>query len=309
MPDSFYFPVYMGLLTLEHRERIGPAIWEFLWLISKVTKEVQEEGETLGIVLGGRPVKLAEIASEIGGSERTVKRNIARLKDEGYIETIRVPHGEIYKVRKSKKFFHKNRSAKNGTSLDEREDKNGLSHDERSAKNGISEQREVPFLSERSATCGPSNKDIKDIKNITDRKIDDDDYIGNDRTIDQSFQLIANRYIQRRGKGLSLSSKDEAAIEKLLQEQIPMDDILKLMDQVFDEYEPKFNGDEIHSFEYVRKVLLSKYHEQKEGEGTDGTTIRKHYRGVSRPSAEGGKTYEQILREAEAARRAWGWKG
>lgn len=55
-------------------------------------------------------------------------------------------------------------------------------------------------------------------------------------------------------------------------------------------------------------MLLSKYREQKEGEGTDGATIRKHYRGVSRPSAEGRKTYEQILREAEAARRAWGWK-
>ncbi|OQP08490.1 hypothetical protein B1691_15040 [Geobacillus sp. 47C-IIb] len=309
MPDSFYFPVYTGILTPEHRERIGPAIWEFLWLISKVTKEVQEEGETLGIVLGGRPVKLAEIADDLGSSERSVRRNITRLKEQGYIESIRAPYGEIYRVRKSKKFAYHNRPDKNGLSLNERVAASDLSGDKRVAKNGRSESREWPLLSQRSATSGLSNKDIKDIKNITDRKIDDDDYIGNDRTIDQSFQLIANRYIQRRGKGLSLSPKDEAAIEKLLQEQIPMDDILKLMDQVFDEYEPKFNGDEIHSFEYVRKVLLSKYHEQKEGEGTDGTTIRKHYRGVSRPSAEGGKTYEQILREAEAARRAWGWKG
>lgn len=150
-------------------------------------------------------------------------------------------------------------------------------------------------------------QEIKNINKDLNKNIDDDDDIGNDHA--QSFQLIANRYIQRRGKGLSLSPKDETAIEKLLQEQIPLDDILKLIDQVFDEYEPKFNGDEIHSFEYVRKVLLSKYHEQKEGEGTDGGTIRKHRRGISRPSAEGGKTYEQILQEAEAARRAWGWKG
>ncbi|WP_432199261.1 DNA-binding protein [Anoxybacillus gonensis] len=137
---------------------------------------------------------------------------------------------------------------------------------------------------------------------LSNKEINDDD-IGNDHT--QSFQLIANRYIQRRGKGLSLSPKDETAIEKLLQEQIPLDDILKLIDQVFDEYEPKFNGDEIHSFEYVRKVLLSKYHEQKEGEGTDGGTIHKHRRGVGRPAKE-GKSYEQALRELEAARRAWG---
>jgi DNA-binding MarR family transcriptional regulator len=302
MPESFYFPVYSGLLTAQHRERIGPAIWEFLWLVSKVTKEIEEEGETWGIVLGGKPVKLAEIAAELGESERTAKRNIARLKDEGYIETVRAPYGEIYKVRKSKKFVHKNRSAKNGTSLDEREDKNVTSHDERWDKNGTSEEREVPHLSKRSAKNGTSNKDIKDIKNI----INDDDYIGDENMPhDSTFQLIADRYIQRRGKGLSISPKDETAIEKLLQENIPLDSILKLIDKVFDEYKPKFDGDEIHSFEYVRKVLLSKYYEQK-GEGiTNGGTVHKHRRGVSRPAKE-GKSYEQILREAEAARKAWG---
>ena len=117
MPDSFYFPVYTGLLTPEHRERIGPAIWEFLWLISKVTKEVQEEGETLGIVLGGRPVKLAEIADDLGSSERSVRRNITHLKEQGYIESVRAPYGEIYRVRKSKKFAYHNRSAIFGHSL------------------------------------------------------------------------------------------------------------------------------------------------------------------------------------------------
>jgi DNA-binding Lrp family transcriptional regulator len=294
MPESFYFPVYSGLLTAQHRERIGPAIWEFLWLISKVTKEIEEEGETWGIVLGGKPVKLAEIAAELGGSERTVKRNIARLKDEGYIETVRAPYGEIYKVRKSKKFVHKNRSAKNGTSLDEREDKNVLSHDKRWDKNGTSEQREVPHLSKRSAKNGTSNKDIKDIKNI----INDDDYIGNDNmTHDSGFQLIADKYIQRRGKGLSLSPKDEIAIEKLLQENIPLDSILKLIDKVFDEFEPKFDGDEIHSFEYVRKVVLSKYHEQKGGNTADGNAVHKHRRSNGRSAKEGserGRTVPSI---------------
>ncbi|PIC05562.1 DnaD domain protein [Anoxybacillus flavithermus] len=38
---------------------------------------------------------------------------------------------------------------------------------------------------------------------------------------------------------------------------------------------------------------------------TDGT-VRKHRRGVGRSAKEGGKSYEQVLREAEAARRAWG---
>ena len=145
-------------------------------------------------------------------------------------------------------------------------------------------------------------QEIKNINKDLNKNIDDDD-IREAHMTDRSKRVIANKYIQRRGKGLSLSPKDEEAIEELLREPIPLDDILILIDQVFDEYQPKFNGDGIHSFEYVRKVVLSKYHQK--GEGTDGGTIRKHRRGVSR-SAKEGKSYEQILREAEAARRAWG---
>ena len=155
----------------------------------------------------------------------------------------------------------------------------------------------------------PGNSTPQEIKNINKnlKKNNDDDYIGDDNmTHDSGFQLIADKYIQRRGKGLSLSPKDEMAIEKLLQENIPLDSILKLIDKVFDEFEPKFDGDEIHSFEYVRKVVLSKYHEQKGGNPADGNAVHKHRRGVSRSAKEGGKTYEQILREAEAARKAWG---
>jgi phage replication O-like protein O len=40
--------------------------------------------------------------------------------------------------------------------------------------------------------------------------------------------------------------------------------------------------------------------------GDTHDTVHKHRRGVSRPAKEGGKSYEQILREAEAARKAWG---
>ncbi|MDZ7370235.1 MAG: replication protein [candidate division KSB1 bacterium] len=44
-------------------------------------------------------------------------------------------------------------------------------------------------------------------------------------------------------------------------------------------------------------------------EEVNNREVHKHRRGISRPAKEGGKTYEQILREAEEARRAWGWKG
>ncbi|WP_259347227.1 DnaD domain protein [Niallia taxi] len=140
-------------------------------MISKTTKEMKDdEGETWGIVLGGKPIKMSEIAEEIGSSERTVKRNISRLKDLDYIDSTRAPYGEIYKVKNSKKFV-KNRQAKNGTSQTKRSAKSGTSEEERSAKNGISEGRDVPHLSKRSAKNGTSNKIKKDKEISNDKEV------------------------------------------------------------------------------------------------------------------------------------------
>lgn len=111
MADSLYSPIHIGLLTPNHVEKIGPAIWEFLWLVLRTTKETVENGETIGIVLGGRPIKNAEIAEELGYSLAKVERNISKLKNHGYIITKRTPYGNIFKVRNSKKFY-KNRTLK-----------------------------------------------------------------------------------------------------------------------------------------------------------------------------------------------------
>ncbi|NUK29492.1 hypothetical protein HT574_05110 [Parageobacillus sp. VR-IP] len=284
MPESFYFPVYSGLLTAQHREKIGSAIWEFLWLIFKVTKEVQEEGETWGIVLGGRPVKIAEIVADLGGNERNIRRNLAKLKEYGYIESKRAPYGEIFRVRKSKKFVH------------QRPDKSVLSDTERSDKNDHSSPTDRTFFVGRSDKNVRCNKDIKDIKNIKEEE---------DRMNQSDFQLIANKFIQRRAHGFDLSPEDELAIHRLLGDNIPIDIILKYIDEIFDEYEPKHRLDYIKSFKYVEKVILDRYFGQKGEEKTNGGPVHKHRRGVSRPAKE-SKSYEQILREAEAARKAWG---
>ncbi|MCL6615837.1 MAG: DnaD domain protein, partial [Anoxybacillus ayderensis] len=49
------------------------------------------------------------------------------------------------------------------------------------------------------------------------------------------------------------------------------------------------------------------FHRKREEVGNH--EVHKHRRGVSRSAKEGSKSYEQVLREAEEARRAWGWKG
>lgn len=292
MPESFYFPVYSGLLTAQHRERIGPAIWEFLWLISKVTKEIEEEGETWGIVLGGKPVKLAEIAAELGESERNAKRNLARLKEEGYIDAIRAPYGEIYKVRKSKKFAHKNRRDKNVPSLDEREDKSVLS-----------EQREGTNLSERWDENVPSNKDIKDIKEIINKEINKEDDEG-----------IVERILDLLQKSKILEKDD---ITEFLREDIQ--DVIDNFgfanpeEMITEAIKDAARGNgKTWKFVYKklnawRKQGIRTLEDLEKGDNHD--PVRKHRRGVGRPAKEGGKTYEQALREAEEARRAWGWKG
>jgi DnaD/phage-associated family protein len=160
MPNVLYFPTHIGLLTPEHRERIGSALWEFLWFISKTTREFQEGEELLGIVLGGVPIKYIDIAKDLGASESTVKKHVAKLKKYQYIESKRTPYGEIYYVKNSKK-FKKNRQTKNG-----------LSENERQTKNDLSEDRDRPKMVERQTKNGLCNKDIKDIK---EKDIKDDD--------------------------------------------------------------------------------------------------------------------------------------
>jgi hypothetical protein len=49
----FYITVSNGLLKDDHRKRIGSAVWEFMWLIDKITR-IDEDGK--GWVLGGKPI-------------------------------------------------------------------------------------------------------------------------------------------------------------------------------------------------------------------------------------------------------------
>lgn len=170
MSKGRFFPTHDGLISPDHREKIGSALWEFLWMISRTTKEITEDGEIIGVVLGGKPVKVSEIVEEAGGSERTVKRNITKLKEHGYVSSKRTPYGEIFYVSNSKKFKN-NRSAKSGTS----------------EKKGEVPKvyREVPNLSERSAKSvqrdaksGTSNKDIKGYKGYKDIYVEIIDYLN-----------------------------------------------------------------------------------------------------------------------------------
>ncbi len=100
--DKPSHPIYVwnGILESKHRKKIGPACWEFLWCLDRITKE--KEG--VGIVLGGKPVTYAEIAQDFGVSEKTIQRHMERLTREGYITGILTPRGYSLRVANSCKF-------------------------------------------------------------------------------------------------------------------------------------------------------------------------------------------------------------
>jgi hypothetical protein len=92
-------PVWNGIL--DHRERIGGAIWEFLWCLDKVS--VEKDG--VGMVLKGTPVKLEKIVAGIPGSDyETVRLHMITLEEHKYIRRRRTPYGFVIEVLNSKKF-------------------------------------------------------------------------------------------------------------------------------------------------------------------------------------------------------------
>jgi len=95
---SFAIPVWNGIF--EHYGRIGEALWEFLWCVDGITKEV----EGVGLVHGGAPVKLERIVCDLNGDKETVRRHLKKLEAERYIEVRRTPYGQVIKVLNSRKF-------------------------------------------------------------------------------------------------------------------------------------------------------------------------------------------------------------
>lgn len=93
------FYVSEGLLAPEHYKRIGPAIWEFLWLIDHETKDG-------GKVLNGAPITIERIRGELGGCERIVRYHLQQLETFGYIKRVRLKHQTYtYTITHSKKWL------------------------------------------------------------------------------------------------------------------------------------------------------------------------------------------------------------
>jgi hypothetical protein len=110
------FGIYVknNLLEAKHIEAMGESVWLYMWLLDKMTS-VNESG--IGRVLGGQPVTFTLIEIELGLSTRTYRRWVDKLRDAGYIRTLRTPYGLVITVNKAEKIFSSSkRSATSGTS-------------------------------------------------------------------------------------------------------------------------------------------------------------------------------------------------
>lgn len=100
------FPIQVknNLLEPKHVRAMGAAIWEYIWCLDKMTS-INEEGT--GKVLGGKPIKIDEIADDLGRHRSNVQKNLRRLVVQRYLNIKRQKYGLSIEINKAFKKFRK----------------------------------------------------------------------------------------------------------------------------------------------------------------------------------------------------------
>ncbi|TPE70644.1 winged helix-turn-helix domain-containing protein [Halalkalibacterium halodurans] len=301
MSDTF-FRVFSGLLTAEHRKRIGPAIWEFLWCLDRITDEPEENGEKAGIVLYGKPVSYSEVAKETGVGKSTIKRNFEKLEKQGYIRMKRTPYGHVITVRKSKKW-----GAISGTGAENDTDegaKNGTESAEsgtQGAENGHSNNKKTiqkTITNIATTTKGEPDANEGDGVPLTEsvEKADTPESVPvatgqiSPHERDRAKLLILQEFVRLRGYGFDWSPDDEKAAIELLDEGVSAEDAIAFMQMRFDTFKPKHRRDRINRLSYCVGFILDK-HIQKQEEAVKrekrNQSFSKSRRGYERPPEKG----------------------
>jgi phage replication O-like protein O len=126
-----------------------------------------------------------------------------------------------------------------------------------------------------------------------------------------AYMQIRDRYmILANIGGFDVNTKDRNYILELIAHDIDVNKTLEWLEQIFAEYHPKHSRDKINSFGYCLPILLDRHIENQEKErnphGETGTTPIHQYRGRNGGSAGKSKSKEQLFKDLEAARDAWG---
>ena len=269
MSDT-YFRVYSGLLTPEHKKRIGPALWEFLWCIDRVTSESGQDGQKSGIVLGGSPVSYSDVAKDLGVGKSTVKRNFERLEEEKYIDLKRTPYGHIITVNKSKKWSAKNstgKSAKNGTSAESGTE--SAEYGTQGAENGHSNKDNTETIQRHNKAA--ANAREENLMSEESDGVPSTDLLGESVPSDEISHtspenVVLDKFITLRGGGFFESPKDRVAAKEIISAGVSPDDACKWIEECFERYKPRHKRDKIRSLEYCVGYILDRHHEKQNKE-------------------------------------------
>ena len=100
---TFRIPVSTGIF--EHYPKIGEAIWLLLFYVDRTTEEIPApDGRCIGRVLGGCPMRDAEVAKAFCCSTKTVRRWRRRLASHRYINARLTPFGTVVEIINSQKW-------------------------------------------------------------------------------------------------------------------------------------------------------------------------------------------------------------
>jgi hypothetical protein len=197
---TYLLPVSNGIL--DHREKIGSAIWLFILLIDWTTNE--EDG--VGKVRGGKPIKIKDLMQALHLKERQLRSELQRLKQGGYVRLTRTPYGYSIEVMKSKKFIHRDRQKVAALSFPDRQ-KTAALNGETGRKLPLQTGRKLPEQRR------PYRRDIKErAKGKPSRSKNSD----SDPRIKDLTDTWAALYLARSGNRYHFTGKDFGLFQSVL---------------------------------------------------------------------------------------------
>ena len=135
---GYYIGERAGVLERKHIKAMGPSRWLFSWAIRRQTGTSREGW---GIVLYGNTITYDVICTDLGTPITTLRRWMTRLIKQGYVKTIRKPHGFklfIAKPKKTRDQSSTKRASFPQSDSPKMDDHDSPKMDDHSANNGLS---------------------------------------------------------------------------------------------------------------------------------------------------------------------------
>lgn len=244
-----YMKVWIYLLSLaQHTEYKGlkrgqlytsiPKIREACsWYVGarKETPTAREVRNVLDWMRGKSPTKKA--------SRKPFEQSPSVNPNSNMIVTTKVTHGMIVTIENYDVYQTSANYERHTERQDERQDETplnssgGSQYKQECIKNEKNDKEKDSWLD--AAEPSPENEDLKKIE---------------------------HHFIQRRGIGILPSASDLESMKSLLDDNIPLSEIIAGIDQAFDRYKPKHRRDGIKRFAYCETVIRSMYQKKKERE-------------------------------------------